>query len=145
MGALAASDLAPTSPDVQAALASFAGADGPAIHRAELALAGLVVDWAPPGSAQHLALAQRFLDGEKLQTELAEAKQECWTYVGSLACGCSLADSASAHVLLVCLEASPDAHHLGALTEQVERVLRCGVPVAQVLTALQPPSKRASD
>ncbi|HEY6078337.1 MAG TPA: hypothetical protein VIW29_06015 [Polyangiaceae bacterium] len=102
-----------------------------------------MVDWAPPGSAQQLALAQRFLDGEKLEPELAEAKQECWTYVGSLACGCSLTDSASAHVLLVCLETTPDSHHLGALTEQVERVLRCGVPLAQVLTALQLPSKRA--
>jgi hypothetical protein len=135
--AVAEGDRGPTAADVQAALARFEQADAGAIHRAELALAELVVDHGPPGSAQHLELARRFVGGERVLAELTEAKQDCWTYVGSLACGCSVTDSASAHVMLACLETGPGTHGPGALGEQVERVLRCGVPAERVAGVLR--------
>jgi hypothetical protein len=130
-------DQAPTEADVQAALTRFASANARAIHRAQVALAELVTDLGPPGSVQHLELASRFVNGESVQGDLAEAKQECWVYVGSLACGCSVTDSLSAHVMLTCLEAAPESHAASALGEHVERVLRCGVSVERVLDVLK--------
>lgn len=121
---------------VEAALAALSAADPAAIHSRQLALARLVADQGPEGAAQQLALVERFLEGEPLEAELREARQECWTHVGSLACGCSIADSASAHALLVCFETPPAAHTPPALAEQVERVLRCGVSLARVLRVL---------
>lgn len=97
----------------------------------------MVLDLAPPAAAQQLDLAEAFIEGRAESAELTEARQDCWTYVGSLACGCSLADSASAHAIMTCLETSPDAHGPQALREQVERVLRCGVEDARVLRVLE--------
>jgi hypothetical protein len=96
----------------------------------------LVSEQASPAAPQHLALATAFIEGRARREELTEAQQDCWTYVGSLACGCSMADSASAHAILICLEASPDAHAALALREQVERVLRCAVAESSVLAIL---------
>jgi hypothetical protein len=124
------------SPELSAALSRFASATAEQVHHAQLALALLVVQQGPPGSPHYLELARAFLAGGGSVSALREAKQDLWTYVGSLACGCSVADSASAHALLTCLETSEDAHSPSALGEQVERVLRCGVPAATVLAEL---------
>jgi hypothetical protein len=97
----------------------------------------LVLEQASPSAPQQLELATAFIEGRARAEELMEAKQDCWTYVGSLACGCSLADSASAHAILICLETAPDAHSPAALREQVERVLRCGVDELAALRVLE--------
>jgi hypothetical protein len=107
------------------------------VHRLQVGLAGLVVEQAAPGAPQQLALAAAFIEGHASSAALTDAQQDCWTYVGSLACGCSLADSAAAHALLTCLEPRSEAHSPRALREQVERVLSCGVDEAPVLAVLE--------
>jgi hypothetical protein len=67
---------------------------------------------------------------------LRSAQQDCWTQVGSLACGCSAADSASGAALLACLEGDPSAHTPAALAEQVTRALRAGVTESAILVVL---------
>ena len=80
------------SADIEAAVRAHATADARAIQRLELGLAELVCELGPPGSRQHLALVAQHLDGVDVAHELREARQDCWTYQGSQACGCSAAD-----------------------------------------------------
>lgn len=103
----------------------------------QLRLAELLLSYAPPGAAAQLELALGFVDGRTGPAALHEARQDCWTYVGSLACGCSVADSASAHAIMICLETDASAHSPAALVEQVERSLRCGATEADVLGVLR--------
>jgi hypothetical protein len=132
-----ASDLPLLSPLLKAELGRFSSATVQEIHRLQLGLAHLVLDQAPPGAGAQLALAQGFVEGRVSRAALHEARQDCWTYVGSLACGCSITDSASAHAIMTCLEADDSAHGPGGLCEQVERCLRCGAPEAAVLGVLR--------
>ncbi len=132
-------DLPGPSPELRGRLAAFSAASAPAIHRLQVGLARLVLNQAPPAAADQLALALAFIEGRAPASELLDARQECWTYVGSLACGCSIADSASAHSIMTCLEAEASAHSPAALVEQAERVLRCGVAEARVVAVLGPP------
>ena len=125
------------SPDLAAELERLAVARVPQVHRLQLQLAGLLLDHAPPGANGQLELALGFVEGRTGAAALHEARQDCWTYVGSLACGCSIADSASAHAIMVCLEAVATAHSPAALVEQVERSLRCGATEADVLGVLR--------
>lgn len=118
------------------ALARHAGASAGAIQRLELALAELLVEHGPPGARGHLDLARRFVDGDAAAAELSEARQECWAYAGSLACGCSAADSATSAAFLAVLDASAAAHTLASLREQTERALRAGVSEGRVVEAL---------
>ena len=76
-------------------------------------------------------------EGRASAAELRDARQDCWTYVGSLACGCSISDSASAHAVMTCLEPDDAAHVGSLLLEQVERVRRCGASQAQILAVLR--------
>ena len=125
------------SPDLQAELLRFAGANVSQVHRLQLRLAELLLSYAPPGAAGQLELAHGFVEGRTAAAALHEARQDCWTYVGSLACGCSVADSASAHAIMICLETDPGAHSPAALVEQVERSLRSGAAEADVLGVLR--------
>jgi hypothetical protein len=122
---------------IQAAARRHAEAGPAAIQRLKLRLAALVAPQAPANAVNHLALAQRFVDGAASSGELLDARQDVWAYVGSLACYCSPTDSASAQAILACLESSPAAHASASLPEQVERVLCCGVSEAQVLSVLR--------
>lgn len=106
------------------------------MHFAQIELARLVLDRAPPAASSQLELATAFLLGRVHAEELRDARQDCWTYVGSLACGCSLADSASAHAIMTCLETDTAAHTATSLREQAERVQSCGATEAQILGAL---------
>ena len=106
------------------------------MHVLQVGLARLALDQAPPAAAGQLELALQVIEGHAEQAELREARQDCWTYVGSLACGCSIADSASAHAIMTCLETDAGAHTPAALGEQVERILRCGVSEARILSVL---------
>jgi hypothetical protein len=115
----------------------LAEAGVPLVHRLQLRLAELLLSHAPPGATGQLELALGFVEGRADASALHEARQDCWTYVGSLACGCSVADSASAHAIMVCLETDPTAHSPAALAEQVERSLRCGASEADVLGVLR--------
>jgi hypothetical protein len=126
----------PCPPELLATLAGFEGASVEAVHRLQVRLAEQVLDAAPPMSVRHLQLATAFIEARATPAELREAQQDLWTYVGSLACGCSAADSASAHAVMTCLEVDNVAHSASALREQVERVLRCGVPPERVLEVL---------
>jgi hypothetical protein len=125
------------SPRILEALTACAHFEPATVHRLQVGLAGLVSEQASPSASQHLALATAFIEGRARREELKEAQQDCWTYVGSLACGCSVADSASAHAILICLETAADAHAALALREQVERVLRCAVAETSVLAILE--------
>ena len=128
---------AEVSPEIRRALERFAALGPAAVHVLQVGLAELALEHAPPAAASQLALARQFIEGRVSPAELKDAKQDSWTYVGSLACGCSLADSASAHAILTCLEAEPAAHTPAALLEQVERILRCGVSEARILGVLR--------
>jgi hypothetical protein len=91
---------------------------------------------APPGAEQQLELAAAFLHGNASAQALKSAQQDCWTQVGSLACGCSVADSASGAAFLACLESDPSAHTPAALAEQVTRALRAGVAESSIVALL---------
>jgi hypothetical protein len=125
------------SPEIDAALTALGTSPPPIVHRLQVGLAQLVLEQAPPGAALQLELARAFIEGRSGAAELLEARQDCWTHVGSLACGCSMADSASAHAIMCCLEPDADAHSNGALGEQVERVMRCGGDEAAILQILR--------
>jgi hypothetical protein len=124
------------TPSVQEALALHAPASSNAVHELELRLAALLLEHAPVGSREQLELAGRYLAGQADSDELRSAQQDCWTYVGSLACGCSVADSASGAAFLACLNGDASAHTASALAEQAERALRAGATEAQVLAVL---------
>jgi hypothetical protein len=113
-----------------------ASAGARAVHGAHIELAKLVLEHAPPGSLGHLELATRFLERAASAGELAEARREIWAHATALACGCSLTDSASAQVMLSCLEPNEAEHTLDALREQARRVLQCGASEDAVLRAL---------
>jgi len=124
------------TPELQAALRRFSGATAAQVHRLQLGFAELLLAHAPPAASAQLGLALGFLEGRVPAEALHEARQDCWTYVGSLACGCSVADSASAHAVMICLETDDSAHSPDSLAEQLERALRCGATEAELLHAL---------
>jgi len=131
--------LAPTdalSPRLRGALERFRAATPAQVHRLQVSFAELLLPHAPPVAAEQLALARDFIEGRVPARALHEARQDCWTYVGSLACGCSVADSASAHAIMTCLETSEAAHSPEGLVEQLERALRCGATEDDLLGAL---------
>jgi hypothetical protein len=132
-----APDLPRLSPELMAELGRFSSATVEQVHRLQLGLARLVLDQAPPGAVGQLELALGFVEGRVPAAALHEARQDCWTYVGSLACGCSIADSASAHAIMTCLETDDTAHAPSGLSEQVERSMRCGATQAAVLGVLR--------
>lgn len=121
---------------IRARLAALSGAPPATVHRLQVGLARLVLSQAPPSASSQLDLAVAFIEGRITSAELREAKQDCWSYVGSLACGCSVSDSASAHAVLSCLETDDDAHVSAKLSEQAEKVLRCGVSETSILRVL---------
>lgn len=121
---------------LSAALQRFSAASSAQVHRLQLALAELLLAHAPPAASAQLELARGFIEGRIPAESLHEARQDCWTYVGSLACGCSVADSASAHALMTCLETDDAAHSPAGLAEQVERALRSGASEAELLRTL---------
>ena len=129
-------DSAGLSPVLRLRLAAFGSASPLAIHRLQVGLARLALEQAPPAAPGQLALALAFIEGRALAAELLDARQDCWTHVGSLACGCSVADSASAHAIMTCLETDAAAHSPAALVEQAERILRCGVDEARIVAVL---------
>lgn len=124
------------SPALRAALEALSGLGPARVHRLQVGLAELVLPQAPPGAVGQLELARAFIEGRAEPAALREAQQDCWTYVGSLACGCTVSDSASAHAIMTCLETSPSARDGAALREQVERVARCGVSEQQIIAVL---------
>jgi hypothetical protein len=109
------------------------------VHQLELRLAALLLEHAPAAGREQLELARGYLAGQVSPAELRSAQQDCWTYVGSLACGCSVADSVTGAAVLACLDGAADAHTPRALAEQVDRALRAGASEAQVLAVLSPP------
>jgi len=127
----------PLSAEITAALGAHAQATPADVQRLQVGLARLVLGQAPPSAPAQLDLALAFIEGRASAADLKEAQQDCWTYVGSLACGCSVADSASAHAIMSCLETDSAAHSPSVLTEQVHKVLRCGVAQAPILAVLQ--------
>lgn len=107
------------------------------VHRAKIELAKLALSEAPPQAVNQLELAERFLHGAASSSELASAKTDVWTYIGSLACYCTVSDSASAQAVLCCLE-TDDGHHTAAsLLEQAERVSRCRVDAERITAVLR--------
>lgn len=129
-------DVAALSPALCGALEALYGLDSARVHRLQVGLAELVLPQAPPGAVGQLELARAFIEGRADAAALREAQQDCWTYVGSLACGCSVSDSASAHAIMTCLETSPSAREPSALREQVERIARCGVSELKIISVL---------
>jgi hypothetical protein len=125
------------TPSVQEALALHAQASAAAVHAMELRLATLLLEHAPAGGREQLELAERYLAGQADLVALRSAQQDCWSYVGSLACGCSVADSASGAAFLACLNGDESSHTPLALGEQAERALRAGASEAQVLAVLR--------
>ncbi len=136
-GARMADPVSRHSQELRAALGRFDGAGAEQVHRLQLSLARLLLGHAPPSAPGQLALALDFVEGRASPAALHEARQDCWIYVGSLACGCSVADSASVHAIMTCLETDDAAHSPLSLAEQVERSLRGGAAEAEVLAVLR--------
>jgi hypothetical protein len=127
----------PLPPAVAAALEPLSGLEPAQVHHLQVGLAELVLSQAPPAALGQLELAKAFIEGRADAAALRDARQDCWSYVGSLACGCSVSDSASAHAIMTCLESDRSAHEPAALVEQVERVLRCGVSEPHIIAVLR--------
>jgi hypothetical protein len=125
------------SSEIRARLAALSGATPAHVHRLQVGLAWLVLSQAPPAASGQLDLAVAFIEGRATSAELRDAKQDCWTYVGSLACGCTISDSASAHAVMSCLETDEAAHASAALAEQAHQVLRCGASETAILHVLE--------
>lgn len=124
------------SPALTRALEPLSGLEPARVHRLQVGLAELVLGQAPPMAAGQLDLARAFIEGRADAAALRDARQDCWSYVGSLACGCSISDSASAHAVMTCLETDPAAHTPESLAEQAERIARCGVSEAHIIAVL---------
>jgi hypothetical protein len=124
------------SPAIEEALSLHATTPPRAVHERELLLARLLLAHGPAGAQQILQLARDFLDGLATAEELRSAQQDCWAYVGSVACACSVADSAAGAAFLACLESDGAAHTPAALAEQARRALQAGVAELEVLAVL---------
>ncbi len=122
---------------VQDAVERYRGADATTLHRLAVELAKLLAAQAPPAALNQLALAERFLEGQASAADLGSARQDCWTYIGSLACNCSVTDTASAQAILSCLEPDREQHSFSSLCEQIRRVLQCDVAPALVVQSLR--------
>jgi hypothetical protein len=122
--------------EIDAAVARRASPGGRAVHRTQIELAKLILGNGPPGAIHHLELAERFLAHAASAAELAEAQRDIWAHTSSVACGCSVADSASAQLILNCLAPNELEHTKAALREHVTRVLECGVSEEAVLRVL---------
>jgi hypothetical protein len=110
----------------------------------KVALAELILRMADPDAFRQLEVARLFLDSRATAAELADARQDRWAHVGSLACYCTPTDSLASQAILCCLEADESQHARTTLSEQAVRVLRCGVPaelVLRILREIEPPSK----
>jgi hypothetical protein len=107
-----------------------------ALHRSKIALARLVASEAPPQALQQLELAAEYVRGNASAEELARARQDSWAYIGSLACYCSVSDSASSQAILNCLESDDGAHTLTSLIEHSQLVVECGVSEDRIVEAL---------
>lgn len=106
------------------------------LHRLKIGLAELVLRVAEPGASGQLEVARRFVEAGATEAELADARQDCWAHIGSLACYCTPTDSLASQAILCCLEADESQHTPASLSEQAVRVLRCGAPAERVLLAL---------
>lgn len=121
---------------IREAASLFVGAPPSRVHRAKIELSKLVLSDAPPQALNQLQLAERFLSGDASGAELASAKTDVWTYIGSLACYCTVSDSASAQAVLSCLEHEDSHHRADSLLEQAERVRRCRVDPERIAAVL---------
>lgn len=115
------------------------------VHQLKIALAELALRAADPDAFRLLEVARRFLQSRATAAELAEARQDCWAQVGSLACYCTPTDSLASQAILCCLEADEAQHAPASLSEQALRVLRCGVPAELVLQTLRGLEAHGSD
>ena len=131
-----AEGVAITPPSIEEALSLHAASDSRSLHELEVGLARLLLPHGPADAQRQLELAAVFVRGAAAARDLKSAQQDCWSYVGSLACGCSVADSASGAAFLACLEPEPSAHTPAALAEQVTRALRAGASADAILAVL---------
>jgi len=109
------------------------------VHRLKVALAELVLRIADSDAFRQLEVARQFLHSCATAAELADARQDRWAQIGSLACYCTPTDSLASQAILCCLEADESQHALASLSEQALRVLRCGVSAELVLRTLREP------
>jgi hypothetical protein len=107
------------------------------VQRLKVALAELVLRMADADAFRQLGVARHFLESGATAAELADARQDRWAHIGSLACYCTPTDSLVSQAILSCLEADESQHTPAGLEEQAVRVLRCGVPAELVLRALR--------
>jgi hypothetical protein len=124
------------SPRILAEARRYEWARPRALHRSKIALARLVASEAPPQALQQLELAAEYVRGNASAEELARARQDSWAYIGSLACYCSVSDSASSQAILNCLESDDGAHTLTSLIEHSQLVVECGVSEDRIVEAL---------
>lgn len=109
------------------------------VLRLKVALAELVLRLADADAFRQLDVARHFLESGATAAELADARQDRWAQIGSLACYCSPSDSLVSQAILCCLEADEAQHTAASLSEQAVRVLRCGVSAELLLRALREP------
>lgn len=123
--------------EIREALRARLTTDPRELHRLKIALAELVLRAAEPDASRQLEIARLYLESGATAAELADARQDCWTHIGSLACYCTPTDSLASQAILCCLEAEQSQHTPASLSEQAARVLRCGAPAELVLRALR--------
>lgn len=86
----------------------------------------------PPVAFPLLELVDRYLEGEPLEGELAEGRADVWAQVGTLACYCSVDDSAALRSVLAVLETDEGAHAPSSLERFAEDVAILGVAPAAI-------------
>lgn len=132
-------DPSEVTPEIREALRAHLSTGALEIHRLKVALAELILRVADPDAFGQLGIARNFLESSATAAELADARQDRWAHIGSLACYCTPTDSLASQAILCCLEADESQHAPASLSEQAVRVLRCGVPAELVLRILRQP------
>jgi hypothetical protein len=137
LGRVQVNDTSEVPQELREALRAHLTTGARELHRLKIAFAELVLRAAEPDAFRQLEVARRFLESAATAAELADVRQDCWAHIGSLACYCTPTDSLASQAILCCLEADESQHTPASLSEQVVRVLRCGVPAELVLRALR--------
>jgi hypothetical protein len=132
-------DVSEVAEEIRAALHECSMSGAREVHRLKVALAELVLRIADPDACNQLGVARQFLESGVTAAELADARQDRWAQIGSLACYCTPTDSLASQAILCCLEADESQHGPASLSEQAVRVLRCGVSAELVLRTLREP------
>lgn len=114
------------------------------VHRAKAELLETVRSSLPPFAQRLLPLVQRYLDGEAVEHELREGRADVWAHLGTLACYCTVDESASLRSVLSALESEVGAHDEASLEGFLRDLALVGASTEALGAALERASSGGS-